>query len=391
MTTRLSDHPFARADVGLHNWRERPYSTWAFEHTGELVPSALVRGAATPDLPRALEAGFLDAPFGPSRPETSLTDYLALSESDHLLIARGRRVIAEWHAPHARAGQPHLVFSVTKSVTALLVGLLEDSGALDVARPVSHYLPEAAAGAFGDATVRDLLDMRVSLDFTESYLNRDGDYARYRRAMLWNPREAGDREESLAELLLHARKGDGRHGGPFHYQSPNSDVLGILVERVAGVPYADLLSQAFWQPLGCADGLLTVDAIGTPRGAGGLCARGDDLLRLGRLILDGGAARGRQLISERWIADMAGNGDEAAWASGNYHDFLPGGRYRSQWYMPARPSRAVMAIGIHGQWLCADPTTDTVIVKLSSQSLPQDDRFDDDNVRLMARLLELAA
>ena len=390
MTDLLTEYGFPRADVGLHNWRERPWNAWAFERVGELVPAAQVIGAPAPALPRAIDAGLLDQPFGPSRPGESLAEYLEISQTDHLLLSRNGRIIAEWHAPRAQAARPHLIFSVTKSVTALLLGVLEDNGALDVSRAMADYIPETEQGAFGDATVRDLLDMRVSLDFREDYLNRDGDYARYRRAMLWNPREDGDRQETLAEMLFTARKGAGPHGGPFHYQSPNSDVLGFLVERVSGKSYADLLSEVFWQPLGCDHGLMTVDAAGNPRGAGGLCARSEDLMRLGQLILDGGAAGGRQLISERWLADMAENGDEAAWNSGNYHDWIPGGRYRSQWYMLPRPSRAVMAIGIHGQWLCTDPASGAVIVKLSSQAFPQDDTFDNANLILMERLLGIA-
>ena len=110
-------------------------------------------------------------------------------------------------------------------------------------------------------------------------------------------------------------------------------------------------------------------------------------MRLGQMILDGG----RGLISERWLADMADNGDESAWAQGNYADWLPGGRYRSKWYALPRPSRIVMAVGIHGQWLVVDPATQTVIVRLSSQHLPQDDRFDAANLALIPRLIELAA
>ncbi|MCB1342218.1 MAG: serine hydrolase [Pseudooceanicola sp.] len=377
-------HSFTRADVTLANWRERPYNAWSFERVGEMVPAAQVLGDPGPALPRAPATDLLDQPFGPSRPGETIAQYLETVQTDHVLLSRNGRIRAEWHAPHADARRPHLVFSVSKSVTALLAGVLEDAGALDPARAVAHYLPDAARGAFGDATVRDLLDMRVSLDFAEDYLNRDGDYARYRRAMLWNP---GPREETLSEVLYGLRKGPIPHGGPFHYQSPASDVLGFVVEHVAAQPYADFLSEAFWRPLNCDHALMTVDAAGNPRGAGGFCARGEDLMRLGQMILDGG----RGLISERWLADMADNGDESAWAQGNYADWLPGGRYRSKWYALPRPSRIVMAVGIHGQWLVVDPATQTVIVRLSSQHLPQDDRFDAANLALIPRLIELAA
>lgn len=387
MTTKFGFH---RRDVGLHNWRERPWSAWSFEHVSEIVPSALVQGVHAEPLQRGENAGLLEASFawqGSSRP---LAEILTDSQTDHLLVARDGKLIDEWHAPRADATRPHIVFSVTKSVTAVLLGILEETRALDTGRGIAHYLPEAATSAFGDATVRDVLDMRVSLDFREEYLNRDGDYARYRRAMLWNPREPGDRSETLADLLYSLRKGDPPHGGPFHYQSPNSDLLGLLVEHVAGISYADLLSEAIWQPLGSADGALTVDAAGNPRGAGGLCARPDDLMRLGQMILDGGAVAGRQLIPERWLADMTENGDDGAWREGNFASFMPDGRYRSQWYALGRPTRAIIAIGIHGQWLWISPERRVVIVKLSSQALPQDDVLDSANLALLSQVAQAA-
>jgi len=388
MTAFSVKYGFERGDVGLGNWRERPFNTWSFAHVSEMVPSAMVRGAEGAPLSRDdVSDALLDAPFG----EGTARDFLAESQADSLLVAKGGKLVAEWHAPHSAPWQPHLVFSITKSVTGLIAGLLEADGLLDPGRAVGDYLPEAKASAFGNCTVRDLLDMRVNLEFSEVYLNRDGDYARYRRAMGWNPPERGATVETLDAMLFSLKQGDLPHGGPFHYHSPVSDVLGLMVERVSGQRWAELLSDRVWQPLGAANAMLTVDARGNPRGAGGFSARPEDMLRFGQMILDGGAVDGRQVVPEGWIADMAENGDEGAWATGNYHDFIKGGRYRSQWYMLPRPSKVVMAIGIHGQWLYICPERQVVIVKLASQAIPGNDALDLANLDFLARLAEIAS
>jgi CubicO group peptidase (beta-lactamase class C family) len=136
-------------------------------------------------------------------------------------------------APHADAALPHIVFSVTKSVTGLLCGVAQAMGLLDPARMVGDYLPATRAGAYGDSPVRHLLDMRVGLDLAEAYLDTGGDYARYRRAVLWNPPDPTQPVEGLAAFLNSVRSNGAPHGGPFAYQSPNSDMVPVLVETEA--------------------------------------------------------------------------------------------------------------------------------------------------------------
>lgn len=88
--------------------------------------------------------------------------------------------------------------------------------------------------------------------------------------------------------------------------------------------------------------------------------------------------------------DMRLNGDEAAWENGNFSTFLPDGRYRNKRYQLARPSLAYLAIGIHGQWLFVDPETQIIIVKLSSQALPQDDLLDVQGVAFLTQFSKMA-
>ncbi len=197
--------------------------------------------------------------------------------------------------------------------------------------------------------------------------------ARYRRAMLWNPPIEGTPVETLPAFLMTLQKADRPHGGPFNYLSPNSDLLGHIIETVTGARYADLLSDLLWKPMGARNhGSITVDAIGSPRTAGGISVTARDLARVGELLRNDGAVEGRQVVPAAWVADMRENGDRQAWQEGRNVD-LPNGRYRSQWYQSGDADGAFAAIGIHGQWLWVDPSTQTVLVKLSSQPDPLGD------------------
>jgi CubicO group peptidase (beta-lactamase class C family) len=377
---------FPRETITLANWRTRPYSFWAFRNVAEMVRSARIRTAAPSPLPAKVDSrDLLARPASPGASQP-VADLLRSSQADSFLLSRNGRLVCEWHADGVDRSDPHLVFSISKSITALVAGILEDQGLLDPSTPVGKLVPEAGNSAYADATVQHLLDMRVSLDFDESYLSQL-DYARYRRAMSWNPPSPEGGDEAMLSFLCSLRKAPGDHGGDHTYLSPNSDMLGIVLERISGERFPDLCSRLLWQPLGAtADAFITVDPEGAPRTAGGVSCRPHDLLALGQMLVNGGSINGRQIVSERWIADMQQNGDADAWARGTQAGFLKTGRYRNNWYQVGGGSNAFLAAGIHGQFLYCDPDTATVITCTSSQHEPQTDGLDQALLAMFAHL-----
>lgn len=367
-----NDYGFRRDSVRHGNWREAPYNVWAFRHVHELIPTARI--AATPGLaeePR-LDADALCAhELMHDGERRTVASILRQTSTDALTVMRAGKFVAEFHAPHFTLQSRHILFSASKSVAGLLAGMLAGDGLLDPDALVAHYVPELARSAFGDARVRHVLDMRTSLEFDEDYLNANGIYARYRRAGLLDPRRDGEPAETVIDLLALLRKGAGEHGGPFHYCSPNSDVLGLVIERASGQRYADFAATRLWQPLGLRhDGCVTVDIAGTARSGGGLCMTARDLARIGELVRLGGVVDGRRLIAADWMNDTLTGGSAEAWRQGSFSDWLPNGKYRNKWYQVGNASGACFAIGIHGQWLYVDPLRETVIAKFSSQPDP---------------------
>jgi CubicO group peptidase (beta-lactamase class C family) len=382
---------FAREAVSLSNWRTRPYSFWAFRNVGEMVRSARIKTSAPRTLPAVAESrALLSQPAWPGASDC-VADLLIRAETDSFLVARDGDILAEWHAPHVDRNDPHLVFSISKSITALVAGILEDEGILDVETRVGELVSEARGSAYEDATVRDLLDMRVSLDFDESYLSEEG-YARYRRAMAWNP-PIGDGSENAGTLafLCSLDMTAHPHGGDHAYLSPNSDMLGIVLERASGARFSELCSTLLWQPLSAsADAFVTVDNLGAPRTAGGISVRPHDLLALGQMLLSDGRTSTGQIVPEAWIEDMRTQGDPGAWARGSQAGFLKNGRYRSNWYQVGGDSSAYLAAGIHGQFLYCDPDTGTAIVCTSSQNEPQNDALDQEMLAMFAAICQSA-
>ena len=174
----------------LANWRTSPFNRLSFTRVREILPTANIAtatGAATP-LARSLRDLSRLEVRSPSGEGMSFSHYLDASASDALVVLRRGKVVHEWYRNAETQAQPHVVFSVSKSLTALLAGVLASDGLLDPDAPVTRYIPEAKGSAYGDATVRHVLDMTVSLQFTEDYLNPDATFLRYRAATGWNPR-----------------------------------------------------------------------------------------------------------------------------------------------------------------------------------------------------------
>ncbi|NGM47161.1 serine hydrolase [Rhodobacter sp. SGA-6-6] len=371
---------FRRAEVTLANWRTAPFSRWAFQNVAELVPSAIRLPAdPRPEAP-AEDPALLQAPLGAGG--TTVAEHLAAHDTDLFCVMKSGRVLADWAAPHADPALPHLVFSISKSLTALLAGALEAEGRLSPGDPVTRFVPEAAGSAFGEASLRHLLDMTTRLDFDEAYLTPDSPFARYRRAMLWNPGTDG---LTLLEFLCTIPPLPGGYGDAFRYRSPNSDMLGAMVERAGGARLADLFQERVWTRIGCRGPVaLTVDAVGLGRAAGGVSMTARDLARVGEMMRQGGIGPGGRVVPGPWVRDTVEGGDRGQWARGDFPELLPGGAYRNQWYRSG--GDWFCAIGIHGQWLAVDPASEVVVVKLSSQAEPVDDDIDQRNIALFEAL-----
>jgi len=362
------------AQVTLANWRVAPFNRWAFHHVREIVPSAVIARdrARHWRLSRSIAAVERIAFDAPDRSRVSVGEMLRTTYTDGFTVLKNGVIVHESYDAGNDPDTPHIIFSVSKSVTGLIAGALAAEGRLDPDARVTDYIPEAGASAYGEASVRHVLDMTVGIDFTEDYLNNDL-FLRYREATAWNPPGAQPRD--LRSFLLTLRPDGKPHGEAFHYVSTNSDLLGWILERASGERYADLAARLLWRPMGAeTNAYVTVDRLGAPRAAGGICVTLRDMARLGELVRRRGMAAGRQVVPARWIDDMAEGGDLEAWRKGDMAVLLPGGRYRSKWYATAKG--VLLAIGIHGQWIYVDPAAGVTIAKQSSQPLPVDDATD---------------
>ncbi len=356
----------------LANWRTAPHNRWSFSHVDKILPTAKIAHAS----PSKLDTG---ASLDLQKLEVSgvsVSDILTQTSTDGFLVLHRGKIAAELYAnlePLAR----HILFSVSKSVTGTLTGILVAEGKLDPDAPVTDYVPQVKSSAYADCTVRHVLDMTVDLAFVEDYLDTKGDFARYRAATGWNPPNPLFEDTSLHEFLATIKAAQSRHGEKFTYISPNSDLLGWVLERASGKPFAQLMSEKLWQPMGAeADAFVTVDVKGGTRTAGGINTTLRDLARFGELVRNDGQANGRQIVPQSWVTDICENGSRDAWAMGSMVRIFPHGSYRAKWYKANDSAETIYAIGIHGQWIYVNPQSQVTAVKFSSQPDPVNDAQD---------------
>lgn len=384
--------PLPERLVTLANWRTPPFNRWAFNHVRELVPSASIAAAENGKRLVCSPADLSDFQLNQNGETLNLAGWLEATYTDSIAILKNGKLIFEHYAEGQSPNIPHIWMSVSKSVLGLVAGIIVDRGLLDPQSQITDVLPELQGTAFSGATVRDALDMRVGIQFDEDYHAKNGAIIEYRKSHLWDPLQVGESPSDMRSFFASLTERDGKHNDRFHYVSPNTDMLGWVLERTTGQRYADLVSQLLWQPIEAErDAYITVDRFGAPRCAGGFCASPTDIAKLGRLFVTHGRVNDRQIVPASWIDDIVQFDGTAAWKAGDFDALFEHAdmHYRSQWYVKRGSRPLIFGFGVFGQHVFIDPIADIVVAKCSSQPLPLHGPFISmtlagiDNLRMM--------
>lgn len=347
-----------------------PKLRWTVCHIRELLPTKQVsRGSENPvPLKYALD-NTIDAvsftPLGGDKPMT-WKQSLAANYTDGVLILHKGEVVYERYSGCLDEMGKHAAMSMTKSLTGLLAEILIAEEKLDEHSRVAEIIPELEQSGFGDASVRQVMDMTTAIQFSEDYSDPKADIWIYSSAASPLPKPPGYSGPIGYFDYLKTIKKKGTHGEAFGYKTVNTDVLGWIVARISGKSVADMLSERIWSKIGAEqDAYMTVDAKGTPFAGGGLSAGLRDLGRLGLLMLGHGKINGHTLFPESVAEEIQSGGSKTAFAKAGYKT-LSGGSYRSMWWVFHNDHGAYAARGVHGQTVYIDPVADMVIVRFSS-------------------------
>src|SRR6266540_4811903 len=232
----------APAGLTLANWDlgGEP-SAWAYLHAGDLFPHVEippVRPVARLPVAESGEVAKFAVEAG-----LTLDEYVGTAPvSGIVIVHRGRTAYERY--PRMRPEDRHLLMSVTKLFPAVLVGILERRGMVDLGQPVDAVIGELAGAGWAGVPIGDILSMASGTDCLEvddpaAYTDPDHPFYRFEASLGWRP--ASGAAPSTYDLVaaLPARRPPGE---AYEYTSVNTFVLSWLVERLTGLGFAEVVA-----------------------------------------------------------------------------------------------------------------------------------------------------
>jgi len=347
-----------------------PKSRWSLSNVRQLLPNTQVARGSAPASPLAFaHRTDLDAvAFKTIGSNIDMTwgEAFDANYTDGIVVLHKGQIIYEKYAGALTEHGSHMAFSVTKSFVGLIGAMLVAEGQLDDTALIPHYIPELAKSAFGNATVRQVMDMTTGLQYSENYTDPKAEIWQHALAGGVLPKPHGYAGPASFYEFLQTVQPMGKHGEGFTYKTINSDVLGWLIRRVTGQSLGQVLSRRIWSRLGCEqDAYLSVDSAGTEFAGGGFSTNLRDLARFGEMMRGNGYYNGLQIAPVAVVADICNGANQAQFVTGGYIT-LPGWSYRNMWWISHNAHGAYMARGIHGQALYIDPTAEMTIARYGS-------------------------
>ena len=211
--------------------------------------------------------------FKPWNSDTEMTfeQSLDANYTDGIIIMHKGKIIYEKYPAGLRPDGVHAAMSVSKSFTGTIASILVAEGELEPERTVKYYIPELKNSGFADATVRQVMDMTTSIQYSEDYNNPDAEVWKYSAAgNVFRPADYKG-PENYYEYLATVKKIDGQeHGQKFGYKTVNTELLAWINSRVTGKGLTELVSEKIWKPLGAHyDGYYQIDPSGIAFAGGG--------------------------------------------------------------------------------------------------------------------------
>jgi len=237
----------------------------------------------------------------------TIQQYMRTTETDIVAFARDGAIVADFYENGWSADVRHQPWSVTKSFISTMVGIAVDEGRIrSIDEPVEAYLPELRGTRWEGVTIRNVLEMESGVHWDEDtpVLALNTQVEQWVQAAL-DLVTQGQLGMGRNEFLMSLPSAGYEQGTRWKYNSGNTQVLAWLTERVYGKPFAELLSEKLWQPMGMdGDARILTDRVGDAIASQGLYSRVFDLMRFGEVIRRGGVTpEGRRVVSARWVRE----------------------------------------------------------------------------------------
>lgn len=324
--------------------------------------------AEEPPLSEEALAAVTEDPGAPTRALARAADELftldGLGETRALVVYHGGALAVERYAPGYDKDTRFVSWSMAKTVTAVMIGMLVADGQLrlDAPAPVPRW--ERTGDPRAEITLRHLLQMRSGLEHSEA---SDPPYESGEVRMLFL-----DGRDDMADYAT-AQPLEAEPGAQFEYSSNTTVILADIAARaltdstdpdVRRKAVADYLDARLFAPLGMTSVVPEFDRAGTLIGGSLIHATARDWAKLGELLRNKGSYRGEQLVPRAWVEEMV----EPSPKSPHYglQTWLnrPTGEDQHPLFPDRAPESAFSMIGHMGQYVFVSPTQKLTVVRL---------------------------
>ncbi len=283
-----------------------------------------------------------------------IADFVDQTETTALIVIKNDSIFVEQYGNGYTRTSINTSFSVAKSITSMLVGMAIDSGKINLAAPITNYLPELLESdpQLKTVTISNLLMMQ------SGFYYRDHD-------LVWGDKPKNYYHPCLRDRALRVKL-DEPPGECWQYMGYNPILCGMILERVMNRSVSQYFQDKIWKKIGMefsASWSLDSEEDKMEKMESGVNARAIDFAKLGRLMLRQGDWEGERIISGEWI-NQCTSMDESVMA-------WPGTHYKNFWWIyPANEKhpQSYAATGHLGQFIFVSPEQQTVIVRFGKDN-----------------------
>ena len=298
--------------------------------------------------------------FNFNNAEIETENFLQQTDTSALLILQNGEIQFEKYWLTGGENVQWMSMSVAKSFISALVGIaIRDGHIKNIEEPISDYVPELNNSPYSNVRIKDVLQMSSGASWNEDYSDPESDINRWAKIFALG----GSFDEFILTL-----SDDFEPGTRNHYNSMDTQALGMLVNRATGKSITNYMTEMLWHPMGASnEGYWLLDSEGMEMAFAGLNVTARDYAKFGELYRLGGELNGEQIVPQSWVKDsITPDGAHLTPGDNPLSDYPLG--YGYQWWIPEGDKGEFMAIGVYNQMIYVAPESSMVIVKLSANS-----------------------
>lgn len=295
---------------------------YVYLHLNEFMPAATIsREGAVSKLALSPMPALAEIKAKSDLGALTLEEYIRKSGLQGIVVLHHGKIVYERY-PRMGDMDRHIYFSLSKPIVATAIALLEDEGLLNVQDSIGKYLPLLNKSDWGRVKIFDILNMSAGmtgLQFDDPEAMTDSNNVYFRFASNMGIAKKTAAVESNIWDIFNAMKRQKEPGLAFEYSSANTVVLGLLVEKIAGMRFSEFISEHIWRKIGAeADGYIGLSPAGNASTSATMNSTLRDLARFGLLFTPSWHVVSKEkIISDAYLQKIqAGGGRRSAYDKG---------------------------------------------------------------------------